>query len=1036
MKKRQKKGHTKRNTRGAVTVFLTLILVPCIIVVCAFDDISRVQLSKAGASSAADLALYSLMADYDVDLKEYYGLVASCQNIEQFYEKTESYFCGMMDANGMSDAGSELFTEYIHALKNGDLTDFLQVDIVEPAKVDAASNAQLGENPALIEDGIVEFMKYRGPASIVMHVIDRFTDLDLSGVSSDVDDNAKIVEKKELYAEAEGDLLEAALYSYIAVHNYEKAWNTGNPLAQKGYSGLAQDLSALWEDLERATVLTAKYYFADTDHLAKVAFPVYGSRDVPAASAEAVGIPWVKEDGSTSYCIHAAKLQELLAGVDEEISVTENARNSAQSRFPQFSSGDNPAVYLLEVQDAFPSGSEPDTIAESMERLMKQYGLIQAAMNCEPFPEGDDLPSDWRSQLSQAETKIQQLQKTLSDPGSSGYAKYVQVYNHCIAEHFDKIKNKGYSFASGFTGGTETFGSFASQIANRIPELRSELQELVDKLSAAIDGGEVDINGRKETAVPLDELVEKAAAYSNARQQWGNTADRYDTDYARQERDAYHGASDSDQEAIASRIHAQSVGELKQRLSNIRKDLQDLITAMDMFTYGGEKVEQIRSADSLVTLGRSVMPQRASRSLSQNEAEAKSFFHALIQPAAKEVFRVPAMNNAKNGNQPDLSIQTPELYAFFKSRFSGRINEIEAAKKENDKKNKEYEDKAEEEKEKSQKIDNDLLAGKGGDISGGHGGSPVNLGTVISGIVTAISNILSGSGDELRDQLYVCEYIMNMFSYSTINLEEKEHKDGKDAEEAKKTKRETQSMTNRAINHENNQANLGEVEYILYGNASIDKNLEQSYQNLFAIREALNVVSGFVNFYQMGNPTADVINETALSIAAATGGVVPVSVTKCVLIGVLATMESSYDLNQLKKGKPVVFYKSSHQEWHYAFHGNGFSPDKGKKEEKEKGMYYSDYMYLFLMTGLTSGLYKDMLLRTGDLIEANMQLASGSSYDLAKARCYFHLKARVQVKPLMLTLPIVRSMDGADPSGILENKDWCTYDVDIYRGYS
>ena len=165
--------------------------------------------------------------------------------------------------------------------------------------------------------------------------------------------------------------------------------------------------------------------------------------------------------------------------------------------------------------------------------------------------------------------------------------------------------------------------------------------------------------------------------------------------------------------------------------------------------------------------------------------------------------------------------------------------------------------------------------------------------------MTAISNILNGSGDELRDQLYVCEYIMNMFSYSTINLEEKEHKDEKDAEEAKKTKKEKQSMTNRVINHENNQANLGEVEYILYGNASIDKNLEQSYQNLFAIREALNVVSGFVNFYQMGNPTADVINETALSIAAATGGVVPVSVTKCVLIGVLATMESSYDLNQL-----------------------------------------------------------------------------------------------------------------------------------------
>ena len=70
------------NSRGAISVFLVLILVPCIVVVCLFGDISRVELSKAEASSAGDLALYSLMSHYDEELKEYYGLVASCQNIE------------------------------------------------------------------------------------------------------------------------------------------------------------------------------------------------------------------------------------------------------------------------------------------------------------------------------------------------------------------------------------------------------------------------------------------------------------------------------------------------------------------------------------------------------------------------------------------------------------------------------------------------------------------------------------------------------------------------------------------------------------------------------------------------------------------------------------------------------------------------------------------------------------------------------------------------------------------------------------------
>ena len=220
-----KRKHKRKGSTGAVTVFLTMILVPCIIVVCAFDDISRVQLSKAGASSSADLALYSLLADYDVDLKEYYGLVSSCQNIEQYFDKTETYFRGMMDAKGIPEEQSNLFTEYLHSLQNGNLkiSDFLQVT-VEEAEVKEAEQAQLGENPALIEDGIVEFMKYRGPASILSHIFERFTALDFSGVSSDLDDNEKIVEKKKVYAEAEGELLEAALYSYIAVSQYEDAW--------------------------------------------------------------------------------------------------------------------------------------------------------------------------------------------------------------------------------------------------------------------------------------------------------------------------------------------------------------------------------------------------------------------------------------------------------------------------------------------------------------------------------------------------------------------------------------------------------------------------------------------------------------------------------------------------------------------------------------------------------------------------------------------------------------------------------------------
>ena len=59
-------GFSKRE-RGAVSVFLVIILVPCMLVASIFVDVGRVYLSKSMAESAADMALNSLMTQYDAD---------------------------------------------------------------------------------------------------------------------------------------------------------------------------------------------------------------------------------------------------------------------------------------------------------------------------------------------------------------------------------------------------------------------------------------------------------------------------------------------------------------------------------------------------------------------------------------------------------------------------------------------------------------------------------------------------------------------------------------------------------------------------------------------------------------------------------------------------------------------------------------------------------------------------------------------------------------------------------------------------------
>ena len=94
-------------TKGAVSVFLVIILVPCLLVSSLFVDLARIHLSKNVAEASADLALNTLMTYYDADLSEYYGMVASCQDIDSFYSVSSQYFLRMLKSQNLTE--DELF---------------------------------------------------------------------------------------------------------------------------------------------------------------------------------------------------------------------------------------------------------------------------------------------------------------------------------------------------------------------------------------------------------------------------------------------------------------------------------------------------------------------------------------------------------------------------------------------------------------------------------------------------------------------------------------------------------------------------------------------------------------------------------------------------------------------------------------------------------------------------------------------------------------------------------------------------------------
>ena len=99
---------------GYVSIFLVIIMVPIIAISAVFVDISRIRMAKGLVDSSADLALNSMLTQYDTELSDYYGMMASCQSMEEFYEVAERYFAFCMVSQGVSITDAQQWAEKLN----------------------------------------------------------------------------------------------------------------------------------------------------------------------------------------------------------------------------------------------------------------------------------------------------------------------------------------------------------------------------------------------------------------------------------------------------------------------------------------------------------------------------------------------------------------------------------------------------------------------------------------------------------------------------------------------------------------------------------------------------------------------------------------------------------------------------------------------------------------------------------------------------------------------------------------------------------
>lgn len=143
--------------KGAISVFLTLILLPTFIFGGVIIDGSRILGAKNIISGAGELAMNGALSDYHEELNKTYGLLAMASTAEEIESITQDFFETSLNASGVSRENFNKALVYLELMDD----DF---------SISNIPGSEIYETE-VIKQEILEYMKYRAPVTLLQRGI-------------------------------------------------------------------------------------------------------------------------------------------------------------------------------------------------------------------------------------------------------------------------------------------------------------------------------------------------------------------------------------------------------------------------------------------------------------------------------------------------------------------------------------------------------------------------------------------------------------------------------------------------------------------------------------------------------------------------------------------------------------------------------------------------------------------------------------------------------------------------------------------------
>lgn len=195
-----------RKQKGTVSVLLTLLLVPTLIISGLVTDAARIYGAKSIISDAGMLAMNAGLTYYDSDLKDKYGLLALSQAAGDL--DIEEYFINTIQASGIDGAEN--------------VSKLLDLSIEGNMEVTGVAGSEIYQTE-VEKAQILEYMKYRAPVVIADELWDKIKEIkenekNIAALNAEADFNEDLEDLQDACENAKAAVDEYLKYEEDSTH--------------------------------------------------------------------------------------------------------------------------------------------------------------------------------------------------------------------------------------------------------------------------------------------------------------------------------------------------------------------------------------------------------------------------------------------------------------------------------------------------------------------------------------------------------------------------------------------------------------------------------------------------------------------------------------------------------------------------------------------------------------------------------------------------------------------------------------------------